>query len=206
MAAFNFSKNVTVAGINLVETRPTTITGNQQISRQKIHAAAAAKTGTLTTRTDDNTGELTMSASHGITTGARLDVYWTVGGVFGCRRGMTVGTVATNAVPIDGGTGDVLPAAASAVVAMVPVEYELKFTGNLLQGLAMNSTVNGSIVIADGSSDLLSLAFPASYLYLWSYGTTGLVNPLASQVPTKVFMSVGDVLGGTTTLLGVTND
>jgi hypothetical protein len=77
---------------------------------------AAAKVGALTTRTDDDTGELTMNSGHGITTGAVLDVYWGTGK----RVGMTVGTVATNAVPIDGGTGDVLPADETAITAMVP--------------------------------------------------------------------------------------
>jgi hypothetical protein len=77
---------------------------------------AAAKTGTLTTRTDNDTGTLTMTAGHGITTGQTLDVYW----AGGQRRGMTVGTVATNSVPIDGGAGDNLPANTTAITAMVP--------------------------------------------------------------------------------------
>lgn len=83
-----------------------------------------AKTGALTTRTDANTGVLTMESGHGIGTGNRLDVYWTnADGTKGRRYGMTVGTVSTNSVPIDGGAGDDLPALVSgtyAITAMVP--------------------------------------------------------------------------------------
>lgn len=77
---------------------------------------AAAKSGTLTTRTDDNTGELTMAASHGITTGQIIDIY-SAGPVV--HRKSTVGTVSVNAVPIDSGVGDVLPADETAITAMV---------------------------------------------------------------------------------------
>lgn len=62
--------------------------------------------GTLTTRTDDDTGVLTMEDGHGIVTGNVVDVYWEDGS----RTGMDVGTVSTNTVQIDGGEGDNLPA------------------------------------------------------------------------------------------------
>src|SRR4051812_13463763 len=69
----------------------------------------AAKTGTLTTRTSNTVGTLTMTAGHGITTAALQDIYWDGGS----RRNVTVGTVATNSVPFSGGIGDNLPAAAT---------------------------------------------------------------------------------------------
>jgi hypothetical protein len=71
--------------------------------------------GTLTTRTDDDTGEVTLSPSHGVMTGHTLDVHWDDMGTPRSRTGMTAGTVATNVVPIDGGTGDNLPAATTDV-------------------------------------------------------------------------------------------
>jgi hypothetical protein len=70
--------------------------------------------GTLTTRTDDDTGVLTLSAMHGVMDGNTVDVFWGEDGEFS-RLGMTVGTVATNDVPIDGGTGDNLPTVSTAV-------------------------------------------------------------------------------------------
>jgi hypothetical protein len=62
---------------------------------------AAAKGGTLTTRTSDTAGTLTMSSGHGITDGQVIDIYWSTGQV----TSATVGTVATNSVPFTGATG-----------------------------------------------------------------------------------------------------
>ena len=85
----------------------------------------AAKTGTLTTRTDNDTGTLTMSASHGITTGAKIDIYWTGGR----RYNVTAGTVSGNSVPFDLGSGDNLPTNNTAVTVMVQQVYAIS-TGN----------------------------------------------------------------------------
>lgn len=85
-----------------------------------------AKVGELTTRTDNETGTLTMDTGHGITTGARLDLYWADGdgaGTPGSRRGITVGTVSGNTVPIgadNSGSGDNLPLVNTAITAMIP--------------------------------------------------------------------------------------
>jgi len=75
-------------------------------------AAAVTADGTLTTRSDDDTGVLTMDdGMHGIATGDVVDVQW----ADGSRLAITVGTVAGTTVPIDGGRGDVLPAESTAV-------------------------------------------------------------------------------------------
>jgi hypothetical protein len=104
--SFSFSRTVSADGFTV-----------------KDPTLAAAKVGQLTTRTDDNTGTLTMDSGHGITTGARLDLYWTGGR----RYNITVGTVATNSVPIDLGAGDALPANLTAITAMVPQSEAFSF-------------------------------------------------------------------------------
>ena len=74
----------------------------------EILSPVAANQGDLTTRTDANTGTVTMdSGSHTIETGDTVNVYWAGGE----RKGMTVGTVSGTTVPIDGGSGDDLPVA-----------------------------------------------------------------------------------------------
>jgi hypothetical protein len=65
---------------------------------------AAQANGTLTTRTDDNTGVVTLATGHGILTNDVVDVYWAAG----VRYGMDA-TVSGSAVTVDGGAGDVLP-------------------------------------------------------------------------------------------------
>jgi hypothetical protein len=154
---------------------------------------AVAKVGALTTRTDDNTGELTMASGHGISTGNRLDVYWTnADGTQGRRYGMTVGTVASLAVPIDGGAGDNLPADETAVTAMVPqletfavtaADMEALFVGCGGPATAVFREADTTLVIAvgvDGPTDA----------YLWE-STNGAATPFGENVA-DVYLSHGD--------------
>lgn len=75
-----------------------------------LPAMDAQNVGTLTTRTDDNTGEATLAAGHNIISTDVVDVYWS-GGV---RYGM-VATVTGNVVALEGGAGDNLPAQDTAI-------------------------------------------------------------------------------------------
>ena len=84
--------------------------GIAQLWNDRPHSIA----GTLTTRTDDDTGVLTLTSGHGVMTGNEVDVYWGEDGEHS-RLEMTVGTVSGTTVPIDGGTGDNLPATSTAV-------------------------------------------------------------------------------------------
>jgi len=150
----------------------------------------AAKTGTLTTRTDANTGSLTMSASHGITDGQLLDVFWSSGS----RRGMTVGTVSTNVVPIDGGSGDDLPIATTAITAMVPVAVEFVVDGDTVLGFGVTSAAIGYIVFIDDAAAVIAAATykitTAGYGKVWATGSPG-TNPLAGDVTSLVKFSHG---------------
>lgn len=90
---------------------------------------AGGKTGTLSTRTDDETGTLTLESGHGITTGAIIDLYWSGGS----RRNITVGTVSGTSVPIgadDSGFGSNLPTATTAVIACVQTEFNVSIDGD----------------------------------------------------------------------------
>lgn len=92
-----------------------------------LAALVAAQTGTLTTRTDDNTGVATLTTGHGIVNG-KVDVYWATG----VRYGMDA-TVATNAVSIDGGAGDNLPDQDTACTVVIPTAVEVNFDGDTLE-------------------------------------------------------------------------
>jgi hypothetical protein len=69
-----------------------------------LAALHADNTGTLDERVDDNTGFANLGASHTISDGDTVDVYWS-GGV---RYGMTA-SASGGDVTIDGGAGDALP-------------------------------------------------------------------------------------------------
>lgn len=172
-----------------------TFTETINVSGDSIERASpsipAAKTGTLTVRTDADTGSLTMAASHGITTGQKLDVFWATGS----RRNMTVGTVATNVVPIDGGSGDDLPDAATSITAMVPVEVVMSLDGDTALGIMVSSPVKGYIVFVDDApADISAATYEIEaddQGKCWVDGN-GVTNPLAGATVTKVKFSHKD--------------
>lgn len=162
---------------------------------------AAAKTGQLTTRTDNDTGVLTMAGGHGIITGNLVDVYWTVGGVNFSRTGMTA-TVAVNAVTVDGGSGDNLPTNLTNVTAMVPHSEDLSCVGDNVQEIVISSPVYGNVTFAesDGTTLLGTIeltpddAGSPNYTYHWWPGK-GETNPLAGDTVGKILFSHGDSAG-----------
>ena len=123
MGTVTHAQSISGGGVT-IQTMPVTRTNSGSIALEDT--LSAAKSGTLTTRTDDNTGTLTMANGHGITTGQIIDIYWS-GGV---QRTVTVGTVATNEVPIDGGIGDNLPADETAITAVVQKAINLAIDGD----------------------------------------------------------------------------
>jgi hypothetical protein len=163
---------------------------------------AAAKTGTLTTRTDNDTGTLTMTAGHGITTGQTLDVYW----AGGQRRGMTVGTVATNSVPIDGGAGDNLPANTTAITAMVPTSVPFLVTGDAVVGLLVTCPAKAAVRWRTVDPNIIAVATvsDAGAGYSWASGS-GVTNPLAGESVATVLVSHGDTQSRTVEVVAVFN-
>jgi hypothetical protein len=154
----------------------------------------AAKTGALTTRTNNTDGTLTMDAGHGIATSNRLDLYWTnPDGTIGRRVGVTVGTVATNSVPITGGSGANLPANNTAVRAMVPQleTFNVPSTSDMLGLFASSESAASTAVFrASGSTVLLTAQMTPNTGYIWE-STSGVTNPFASAC-VEVFLSHDD--------------
>lgn len=151
----------------------------------------AAKEGSLTTRTSDTVGTLTMNAGHGITTGARLDIYWTTAaGVKGHRRGVTVGTVAGNEVPFSLGAGDNLPVDETDVIAMVPVENAFEVTGDEIMAIAAGGNARCIIVFAESDETehyAIIIEPDTGGGDGWADGSG--TNPIASDSVDKVYMS-----------------
>lgn len=187
--------------INANYSRSYTVNGRTFGTQQTVSSAVAidigqdltaAWAGTLTTRTDAATGTLTMaSGSHTITTGARLDIYWTnADGTFGHRRGVTVGTVAGTSVPFSLGAGDNLPTAASAVTAQVPTQLSVVVTGNTVVSISASCVTGGLIVFTDNVPTEMSYAFltSSSQSYCWT-STDGGTNPLAGKAVTRAYVS-----------------
>ena len=110
-----------------------------------------AKVGTLSTRTNDTSGELTMEADHGITEGEVLDIGWVdVNGDFQIAYEATAGTVSTLDVLITGATaGTVLPAQGYDITAQVRSEQNCEFDGDHASLIICKMNQNGHVVFED---------------------------------------------------------
>ena len=111
---------VSIGSINQSKIR----TGDDLIDLQVT--LPAGKSGTLTTRTDDDTGVVTVASGHGITASDTVDVYWSGGR----RYGVDVTATAATTIDIDLGSGDNLPAASTAVVVVKQVVVNKAIDGD----------------------------------------------------------------------------
>ena len=190
---------IEIAGISL--TSVTTRTAVAALPAQ-TPTPAAGLAGTLTTRTDDDTGIVTMgSAEHGITAADTVDLYWSGG----CRYGLTVTLVDGTAVSIDVGAGDNLPAEATAIVAGVREEYDVDFDGDLVKMIVAQCPRRAHIEFLTGPDvSILARELPAGEAWSWVYGT-GVANPLTGDPVGKIQVSCGETAAGQITLIGIYN-
>lgn len=182
MAAATIRQEYSVEGRTFLRTAVRTADG----ATVKDPAVPAARAGTLTTRTDDNTGVFAFSTGHGFALNDRVDVYWTGGK----RVGMNVTAVSGNDVTLDAGSGDNLPLATTAVGAMEPQLEVLSIVTAAMQMLFVSSPVRATAVFRDsGGTALLTVEVGPNNHYVWETGYGS--NPLGSNAA-DVFLSHGD--------------
>ena len=192
------SSYISIAGITIQSSQSRTASG--QISHEVSLPVGSA--GTLSTRTDDDTGVATLSAGHGLVFGDVVDVYWD-GGV---RYGMDVTAVDGNDVTIDLGAGDVLPAQDTALVVTKVVVIDTDFDGDLMEMIAAASTKRGHIAFRDSTPTVLkAVELTANEAWAWATGTE-ITNPLAGNPVNDIRASNGDASAAATLKLGVLYD
>jgi len=163
---------------------------NSSITRQAegqiAHAPelAAAKAGTLSTRTSDTVGTLTLGAGHGIQTADKVDLYWTGGR----RYHVVVGTVAGTSVPITAGAGDALPPVDTAITVQKQQIIDTDFDGDRLEAIAALCAQRGHVGFYDSTTLELSLDLVAGELWHWLNGGAA-TNPLAGKTITHVVVT-----------------
>ena len=185
-------------GVNVNVNLAKTATG----SIAQSQALAAAKTGSLTTRTSDTDGTLTMTTGHGITDGARIAIFWDGG----CAYLGTVGTVATNSVPFTGAAGDNLPAKDTAVTVQVMTPLDVDFDGDKAKMVAASFSRRGVVVFEDSGDAVLDgedIAAGEGYVYVAGLSQS---NPLTGNPVDQVWVANGDSSGTNAFLLGVLYD
>lgn len=168
---------------------------------------SVSQAGSLTTRTSDTVGTITMTeALHTIATGNIIDIYWD-GGV---HYGSTVGTVAGTSVPISLGSGDVLPAAATAVTVVVQATANLTIDGDEAAFIAIElSTTDkslrtaGHIQFLDASSnEIAEIDLVTNVPQVWDL-EGGSANPFTGAIITQAKLSQASAVAATLKIIGV---
>lgn len=194
--ASTIKKTVTLGGRSFAQSKSQTI----DESRVRELSLAAAKTGTLSTRTDADTGVLTLASGHGVTTGAVIDVFWSGG----TRRNMDVGTVSGTSVPVDGGAGDNLPVLTTAVTAMVVTSEAFVFSGS---DAVVITFYNGSgnyahFSLRSSGAEELYVKLESGAVYVW-YSGDGATNPVTGDSITVCRLTHADSTAAATMRFGV---
>jgi len=186
MATITHAQSISGGGVT-IQTLPVSRTNSGSIALEDT--LTAAKTGTLSTRTDDNTGTLTMTGGHGLTDGQIIDVYWS-GGV---QRNVVIGTVATNSVPIDSGVGDNLPIATTAITAVVQKSINLSIDGDetdiiavVLETVDKTIRTAANVQFRDAAADIIAeIDLVANVPQVWDIAG-GSANPFAGDPITNL--------------------
>ena len=160
----------------------------------------ASQSGVLTTRSDANTGTITMgSGGHTIGTGDVVDIYWT-GGV---QYGVTVGTVSGTSVPFDSGIGDDLPTATTAVKVVPVATANVLIDGDNVKvlGVELSSTTKsertaGHLQFLDAAdNEIAEIDVVSNMPQVWDI-EGGSANPFTGAPITQVVMSQGGNTSG----------
>jgi hypothetical protein len=196
MASGTIVSQASLAGVSFSAT--TTRTADIPVAYAPDTPLAAAGVGQLTTRTDANTGVLTMTAGHGIVTG-KVDVYWAAG----IRYGMDA-VVTVNSIAIDGGASDDLPNNLTAVTVGQQVSVDLPdFDGDLLEMLAVKLQRRGHVQFQEAAAvNALAREQAANEVYAWA-ADAGVTNPLSGKVVVLVVVSNGDSAGTSDVKIGM---
>lgn len=170
----------------------------------------AAKAGTLTTRTGDGAGAITLGAGHGLHQNDVVDVYWgTALASFGVRYGVKIDAVNGNDVSFDdtpAAGGDVLPAQGTAVTVSKQVTIDTDFDGDLLEMIAAACDRRAHLDFQDaGGASLKAVTLLAGEIWSWFSGS-GVTNPLSGNPVGSIKASNADSAAAATLKIGLLYD
>jgi hypothetical protein len=191
MPSVTENSSMSIAGVSFpsVRTRTGTVTEAAEVSVPNA-TLTAAKTGTLTTRTDANTGTITGQSAHGIATGDTFDIYWT-GGV---QYNVTAGTVSGTSIPFDLGIGDDLPIATTSLIICKQTILDFDFDGDAFEFFAALSNVRAHLAFKEADDTAVAGVELATAGEVYeNIADTADTNAFAGAVVGKIGASVGVV-------------
>lgn len=150
----------------------------------------AAKPLTGWVKTDANTATGNLPVGHGLTDG-KFDVFWNGGKRYGLN-----GTIATNALTLDGGAGDDFPASGTTTVVVCPqTPLDLTFDGDNLVLIGAISTKNGLLLFRDSGGALVGNPVELLPNVPWGWASGRGTNPLAGNAVASGTITCADTAG-----------
>lgn len=161
----------------------------------------AGVAGTLSTRTGDAVGVLTLAAGHGLQVADVIDLYWTGGR----RYNVAVDSVNGNDVGFDNtpaAGGDNLPAENAPVVASKQVAINTQIDGDAAVLFGVHSTKRGRVDFRDaGGASIKAYDLVAGEIQSWAQGSAP--NPLTGNPITGAKASNGETAAAKLTVLSL---
>lgn len=195
-ATARITTSVTIGGTSI----NSTVSVSDESAQRLSLTLPAGKAGTLSTRTDADTGVLTVASGHGITTSDKVAVFWEGGAQYNCDVSATTGTT----ISIDAGDGDDLPTASTAIVVAVHANDVLALVGDKIKVLAIDCRQRALVeFLSSVPASLLVYDIPANEGRFW-YTGNDFTNPLAGDTVATVRTANGSTTAATLEILLLT--
>jgi hypothetical protein len=177
------TRTTTIAGVTI-----TTVVNRseEEASRLSLDMPAGIA-GTITTRTDADTGVLTVSSGHGITTSDIVSVFW----ADGTAHNFTVSATTSTTITIDAGDGDDLPVVTTAIVVSKQQPFDLLLDGDSLVMMVIKCANRAMVDFRSSApASLLQYIMAANEGRDWASGLD-ITNPLAGDTVATVHVANG---------------
>lgn len=165
-----------------IKNNPITKTADGTVTREV--SIPPGKSGSLTTRTGDGAGVITLAAGHGIAALAVVDIYWTGG----ARYGVTIdslGGVGDIELTFDDtptASGDALPGKDTAVVVSPRVTVNVPIDGDAVEMFGVHSTQRGQVTFFSAAEAAIAqFTFAAAENVESWYSGSAAANPLTGD-------------------------
>jgi hypothetical protein len=177
-----------------------TVTRNADGEIDHAISLPAAKTGTLSTRTNDTSGVVTLESDHGLAGSDVFDLYWNGG----MRYDVDVDSVDGNDVTFSGGDGDVLPTQGSDVTAQEQQVIDTDFDGDKLKMIGFVCAKRSHVGCIESGTNELEQELVNGEPWFWADGGPT-VNPLAGEVIDEMRVTQAETVA-TTLYIGIVYD
>jgi hypothetical protein len=175
--------NTVIAGVTLTST----ITRNEEAAERISLDMPVGIAGTLTTRTDADTGIATVASGHGITTSDTVCVFF----ADGSKQNCDVTAVTSTTISFTSADGTDLPVVSTVIVIGKQFTYAAAFVGNALRTFAIKCA-NRCFVdfLSSSPASLLAYDIATNEGRSWVFGTD-VTNPLAGDTVASIVVANG---------------